>query len=113
MKKNRDNSEKYLWGDDCYGWHLLKNKELSIIEELMPPATQEVKHYHSKAQQFFYVLEGEATFKIENHTITVPKREGIHIEPGVIHQIRNEGNVDLEFLVISQPISRGDRVELE
>ena len=113
MKKNRDNSEKYLWGNDCHGWHLVKNKELSIIEELMPPNTREVQHYHSKAQQFFYILRGEATFEVNSKTTKVSEREGIHIEPGIVHQIRNEANVDLEFLVISQPTSKGDRIDLE
>ncbi|WP_206170463.1 hypothetical protein [Flagellimonas maritima] len=37
MKKNKDNSEYYVWGRGCSGWHLVKSQSLSIIEELMPP----------------------------------------------------------------------------
>ncbi|WP_422859767.1 cupin domain-containing protein [Flagellimonas sp. S174] len=112
MKKNRKNSEHYLWGENCEGWHLVKGSELSVIEELMPSKTEEAKHYHSKAQQLFYVLKGEATFQIESEIVRVPSREGIHIQPNLVHQIRNEGETDLEFLVISQPTTRGDRTNV-
>lgn len=111
MKKSVNNSERYTWGDRCFGWHLLKSENLSIIEESMPPNTAEVKHYHSVAQQFFYVLKGEATFDVMGNVYGISEREGIHIEPKMVHQIRNMGNTDLEFLVISQPTTRGDRVE--
>ena len=109
MKKNRKNAEHYQWGENCHGWHLVKGSELSVIEEVMPPKTKEVKHYHSQAQQLFYILKGEATFEIESEIIKVPNREGMHILPNLAHQIRNEGDMDLEFLVISQPTIRGDR----
>lgn len=113
MKKKRANSEHYIWGENCHGWHLLKNDRLSIIEESMPPNTSEVKHYHNKAQQFFYILRGSAVFELDNTTLHIGEREGIHIGSQVIHQIRNEGSTNLEFIVISEPTSKGDRVIIE
>ncbi|RIV30571.1 cupin domain-containing protein [Flagellimonas lutimaris] len=113
MKKNRGNAEHYKWGANCDGWHLLKDDRLSIIEEMMPPNTSEAKHYHTIAQQFFYILKGEAVFELKNGTVRVLEREGIHIEPQTVHQIRNEEKVNLEFLVISEPTSRADRIEME
>lgn len=113
MKKNLENAEQYKWGNNCKGWHLLKSDGLSVIEELMPPNTSEVKHYHTRAQQFFYILKGEAVFELNNDIVRVLAREGIHIGPQTVHQIRNEGKEDLEFLVISEPTSRWDRIEME
>lgn len=113
MKKSHVNSEAYTWGDDCNGWHLVKSDGLSVIEELMPPDTKEVRHYHSRAQQFFYILKGVATFVINGETFTVSEREGIHIRPKTLHQILNQNKGNLEFLVISQPTSKGDRTDLE
>ncbi len=113
MKKKRANSEHYIWGDNCHGWHLLKNDRLSIIEESMPPNTSEVKHYHNKAQQFFYILKGNAVFELDNTTVQIGEREGIHIGQQIVHQIRNEGSMDLEFLVISEPTTKADRVIIE
>ena len=38
---NKETAEHYLWGNNCYGWHLVKQPELSVIHELMPPGTFE------------------------------------------------------------------------
>lgn len=112
MITSKDNSEHYNWGNNCSGWHLVKSKELSIIEELMPPNTKETKHYHKNAEQFFRILKGKAIFELEDKTIEVRAGEGIHILPKVKHRIRNDQSTDLEFIVISQPTTRGDRYEL-
>ncbi len=50
---SKQNSEHYVWGNNCDGWHLLKTDSLSIIQENMPPNTHENLHFHSHAQQFF------------------------------------------------------------
>ncbi len=110
MKRNKQNSEHYYWGQQCSGWHLVKSKHLSIIQEHMPPATQEQKHYHHFAEQFFFILGGVASFQIEEEWIEVEQGEGIHILPEIKHLIKNKREKDLEFLVISQPSTRGDRV---
>jgi len=110
MKKSKENSEHYKWGNNCNGWHLVKSEKLSIIEELMPANTSEQKHYHNFSEQYFYILNGTATFEMEKEIVEVNKGEGIHIYPQVVHQIKNEKSTDLEFIVISQPTSRGDRI---
>lgn len=112
MKKSRENSEHYYWGNNCSGWHLLKSQDLSIIEECMPPKTQEIKHYHANSQQFFRILKGTATFEIENEIVEVKSGEGIQIPAKTKHRIRNDQLENLEFIVISQPTTRGDRYDL-
>ncbi len=110
MKISKTNSEEYNWGNKCKGWHLINTNALSIIQELMPSKTKEVKHKHSKSQQFFFILSGQATFVIEDSEYAVGKNEGIHIKPNIIHQIQNTCHTDLEFIVISQPHAHGDRI---
>ncbi|MGX9136097.1 cupin domain-containing protein [Rummeliibacillus sp. JY-2-4R] len=112
MKISRHNAEHYLWGDYCDGWHLVKNNELSVIHERMPVNTAEIIHYHNQARQFFFVLSGVATIDIEGEFITLNPHEGIEVPPLTHHQMRNESNEDVEFIVISQPNSRGDRVNI-
>src|ERR1051326_903317 len=56
---SRENAEHYRWGVDCDGWYLVRDKNLSVIEEFMPPGTAEIRHHHQHAQQFFYILSGE------------------------------------------------------
>ncbi len=109
MKVTKENSEHYHWGDNCSGWHLVKSKNLSIIEEYMPGNTQEQKHYHKKAEQFFQILKGTATFEIEDDSIEIKEGTGIHILPNTNHRIRNDQSHPLEFLVISAPTTHEDR----
>lgn len=106
------NSEHYLWGTGCDGWHLLKSDSLSIIYERMPPGTQEARHFHKQAQQFFFVLSGEATLELDGKEFVIREREGVHVPPGKSHQMFNRSQVDVFFLVISQPPSHGDRVNV-
>jgi mannose-6-phosphate isomerase-like protein (cupin superfamily) len=45
----------------------------------------------------------------ENHLLAAGT--GMHIMPGTHHQIRNPSSSPVRFLVISQPSSRGDRID--
>jgi mannose-6-phosphate isomerase-like protein (cupin superfamily) len=99
----------YQWGGVCDGWHLVRSAELSVIEERMPPGTEEQRHFHDRARQFFYVLEGELTMEVEGRHAVLKMRQGIEIAPGERHQARNLSQADVRFLVISQPPSHGDR----
>lgn len=106
------NIPSYVWGEICKGWKLVDTAQLAVIQESMPPNTQESKHFHYRAQQFFYILKGQATFLIAKKQVLVEAGQGIHILPKTNHQIKNESGEDLEFLVISQPHSHGDREEV-
>lgn len=110
MKISKQNAEHYTWGDNCDGWHLVKNKDLSIIHERMPVNTSEVRHYHNYARQFFFVLSGTATIEISGKRIILSREEGIEVPPLVPHQMLNESKHDVEFIVISQPTSKDDRI---
>ncbi len=105
-------AEHYLWGDGCDGWHLLRRDDLSVIQERVPPGKSERKHYHGHSRQFFYVLRGTATLVIGGETVTLSPREGVEIPPSIPHQLRNDTEEDIEFIVISAPKSHGDRVDL-
>jgi hypothetical protein len=53
------NAEHYTWGQRCDGWYFVKNDEMTVIEERMPPGTAETLQVHAKSRQFFYIA---ATF---------------------------------------------------
>jgi mannose-6-phosphate isomerase-like protein (cupin superfamily) len=108
---NRENAEHYRWGHECDGWHLVKDSALSVIEELMPPGSAEMRHQHRRAQQFFYILSGEVLMQVAGKTTSLPAGSGMRILPGMRHQIRNPSATAARFLVISQPPSHGDRME--
>jgi mannose-6-phosphate isomerase-like protein (cupin superfamily) len=107
---SKSNAEHYTWGDHCDGWHLVKNPQLSVIRERMPAGTTEVRHFHHHAQQFFYILAGQAVMEVDGRLIILTAGEGIWIPPRTSHQMSNESGDQVQFLVISQPPSHGDRV---
>jgi Mannose-6-phosphate isomerase len=109
MKVSKSNAEHYIWGDQCDGWHLLKQQDLSIIHEKMPPHTAEARHYHEQSQQFFFVLEGTATIEIAGESFELAAHEGIHVAPHTPHQMYNKSDRAIQFLVISDPATKGDR----
>ena len=98
---SKHTAEHYAWGEGCDGWHLLKSDNLSVIQESMPPGTAEVPHYHRHSRQFFFIPEGDSR---------LCAGEGVHIAPGIMHQVSNAATAPSHFLVISSPPSHGDRV---
>jgi len=109
---SRENAEHYRWGVDCDAWYLVKDQQLTVIEEFMPPGAAEIRHYHERAQQFFYILNGEVLMEVDGENILIPAGSGIRILPGTRHQVRNPSSEAVRFLVISHPPSRGDRIEV-
>jgi mannose-6-phosphate isomerase-like protein (cupin superfamily)/N-acetylglutamate synthase-like GNAT family acetyltransferase len=112
MQQSIKNAEHYTWGNNCEGWHLLKSDELSVIQERIPPNTTEVLHYHPNTQQVFYVLSGVANFYLNGETVLLSAQQSLHVPKKTLHYISNHTNEDLNFLVISQPKSHGDRVDI-
>jgi mannose-6-phosphate isomerase-like protein (cupin superfamily) len=108
---SRENAEHYRWGVDCDAWYLVNHEQLSVIEEFMPPGAAEIRHHHTKAQQFFYIVSGEVLMEVEGKTVLLAAGSGIRVLPGKHHQIRNPSSSPVRFLVISHPRSHGDRID--
>jgi mannose-6-phosphate isomerase-like protein (cupin superfamily) len=113
---NRQTATHYKWGgsngDACDGWHLVRTPHLSIIEELMPPGTSEVLHFHDHSRQFFFVLEGELTIEVKQHSFALPAGAGLEVSPGEPHQVFNRSANPVRLLVTSQPPSHADRINI-
>lgn len=110
---DKETAQHYLWGNNCDSWVLVDTTGLSVKQESMPGHTREKLHFHTTAQQFFYILKGIATFYIEEEKIVVAEQKGLSIAPQTKHYIANETEETLEFLVISQPTTNNDRTTME
>ena len=110
---SRTAGPQYGWGDGCQGWHLVRAQSLGVSEEQMPPGSRGERHWHARARQFFYVLSGTLTLEVEGVTHTLPARSGIELPPGTAHQAMNDTAAIVEFLVISEPRTYGDRHETD
>lgn len=105
-------AEHYRWGGNCDGWHLARSARLSVIEERVPPGGSEVRHVHDRAEQFFYILSGQAAMVFESHTVTLLAGQGLHVPAGVVHRFTNPGEHEVRFIVVSTPPTAGDRRNL-
>jgi len=105
----KDNAPAFTWREVCLGWTLVDQPSLHVIEERMPPGTFELRHVHTSTHQFYFVLEGRATVVSDAGRFEVAAMHGIEIPPRLEHQMRNESDTDLEFLVISTRRPREDR----
>ncbi len=112
MVKDINNSKHYNWGNLCDGWLLVDSPTLSVIREKMPSGTSEKMHFHNNAQQFFFILSGMANFEVEDQIFEVNEGQGFHVFPNKKHRIFNNTDKALEFIVISEPKSHGDRIDL-
>jgi len=108
---SKENAVHYMWGEGCEGWHLVNSPELSVIRERMPAGTSEKRHFHARSRQFFFILAGTVVMEIENRREILSAHQGLEVSPGVEHRISNESDHVVEFIVVSQPHSHGDRVE--
>jgi mannose-6-phosphate isomerase-like protein (cupin superfamily) len=112
MKISQKNADYYSWGKQCDGWKFLEQSDLSVIYEKMPQNTCESRHYHQHSRQFFFILTGQAVMELEGKSIILSSNDGIEVPPGSQHQIFNSSQEPVEFLVISSPSTKNDRVNL-
>lgn len=116
QKISARNAEHYTWngisGHQCDAWYLVRGPELNVIEEVMPPGASEHAHYHTRARQFFFVLQGDLTIRIDEHEQALAVGEGLEIPPGKVHRAFNASAGGVRFLVISQPPSHFDRIDI-
>jgi len=110
---DKETAQHYVWGSNCDSWILVDTPGLSVKQESMPGHTREKLHFHTTAQQFFYILKGTATFYVEESKIVVTEQKGISVDPQTKHYIANETTEPLDFLVISQPTTNHDRTTID
>lgn len=110
---DKQTAPHYSWGDGCDGWRLVQTPDLSVIEERMPPGASELRHYHRRATQFFYVLKGTLSIELDEREHELSPGQGLLIAAGQAHQVLNRSAQAAEFLVVSNPPSHGDRVPAE
>jgi len=110
---NRLNTEHYAWGDGCDGWRLLNREDLSVTQERMPAGTSETRHYHHRARQLFFVLDGRLEIELGGEVFALARTDALEVPPGQPHQVRNVSDAAAWFLVVSAPSTVRDRVNLE
>jgi mannose-6-phosphate isomerase-like protein (cupin superfamily) len=80
----------------------------SLAHVVVPPGKLSPRHYHKISEESYYLLKGQARLIIDGHEFTLAPGQSCLIMPGEVHQVFNDEEGDLEFLVVCAPAWAGD-----
>ncbi len=71
----------------------------------MEPEKAFLSHYHEDMEEIFIILRGQANIRVNGEKADLGEREAAVIAPREVHEMKNAGAEDLEYLAIG--ISQG------
>ncbi|WP_298888008.1 GNAT family N-acetyltransferase [uncultured Serinicoccus sp.] len=104
---SRQTARQSTWHEVCRAFHLVDRTDLTVVHEHMPSGTAAQPHTHDRGRQFFYVLAGTGTMTLGRREVQVPPESGIEVPPRTRHFMRNDGDDDLEMIVVTTPRASG------
>ena len=75
----------------------------SFAEIRHPPGTASQEHYHTEAEEVYYVVGGQGAVRIDGETRSVGPGDVVVITPGERHKVWQEGEGDLVLFVTCAP----------
>jgi mannose-6-phosphate isomerase-like protein (cupin superfamily) len=75
----------------------------SLAQVTCPPGKRSAEHHHLTAEETYYLLSGEARMVVDGVSFDLHAGQALLIKPGERHQLFNESEQWLEFLVICAP----------
>jgi mannose-6-phosphate isomerase-like protein (cupin superfamily) len=85
----------------------------TLAEARLPPGKSTTPHRHTKTEEIYYLLSGQAKMRVGQETRSVGPGDAIAIPPGASHQITNTGTEMLVFLCCCAPGYEHDDTDLE
>lgn len=78
-------------------------RQQSLAEARVAVGTITTAHYHPRTEEIYYILSGTGRMRMGDEHRDVGPGDAIAIPPGTIHQIENNGSVELKFLCCCAP----------
>ncbi|MGD8472883.1 MAG: cupin domain-containing protein [Anaerolineae bacterium] len=105
---NRDDVQPYVGDDGAIVRELASpaNSGLtrhSLAEIRHPPGTASQEHYHTEAEEVYYVIGGQGGVRVDGETRKIGSGDLVVILPGQRHTVWQEGEGDLVLLVSCVP----------
>ncbi|HMP07804.1 MAG TPA: cupin domain-containing protein [Lacipirellulaceae bacterium] len=75
----------------------------SLAEARLPPGAATTPHFHPRAEEIYYLLEGRGRLRLEDDQRELTAGDAAAILPGQRHQIVNIGDQTLRFLCMCAP----------
>jgi len=82
----------------------------SLAEIRHPPGTSSREHYHTKAEEVYYVLAGQGEIRVDGETQPLRPGDIVTIIPGQRHKVWQRGDGVLTLLVTCIPPYSVDEV---
>ena len=67
------------------------------------------RHYHEDMHEVFVIVQGEAEITVAGETARLRRGDAVLIDPREIHEMRNVGSEDVEYLAIGVTGEAGGR----
>lgn len=88
---------------------LLKGRVQMINWSKLPIGRSFQSHYHQDMEEVFIILKGKAEIKVGEEKELIEKGDTVVIPLGKVHQMRNIGNEDIEYLVLGISLGKGGK----
>ena len=75
----------------------------SLAEIRHPPGTASLEHYHTEAEEVYFVIDGQGGIRVDGETRSIRPGDVVVIVPGQRHKVWQEGEGDLVLLVTCVP----------
>jgi len=73
----------------------------SYVDHLvLPEGTSVGRHRHEGVEEFYYVVSGEGTARIDGESAPIRKGDAVPILFSEVHSFENTGRGDLEFMIV-------------
>ncbi len=78
----------------------------------LAPGQASTNHRHATSHELYVVLEGVGRMNIDGQTLTLEPLSSVHVEPGVVRQIFNDGPANALWLVAGAPVEAANSLEM-
>jgi len=100
MNKAKETKSGYQY------WFADKNftQENTLKMSIVAPGKSTHPPHRHPEEEFFYILEGKATFYLDGKTVEAGSNTSLYCPPNAEHGISNAGTDDLKYLVIKKDL---------
>jgi mannose-6-phosphate isomerase-like protein (cupin superfamily) len=79
------------------------NRNQSLAEAIVPAGEQTLPHRHHRSEELYHFTAGAGVMRLGNASFPVRAGDTVHIAPGTVHALVNNGTEALHLLCCSAP----------